>query len=678
MTRGAAVVAIAAGLCAAASIGAQGPAPAPISGLDPSTFDTSVRPQDDLYRYVNGRWLDTTSIPDDRVSFSASSELIEKTNADVRAIIEELAAEPDRRAGTREQQIVDLYQSMTDEAAIEARGAAPLESELRAIDAVDSPRALADRAGRLSATTTAGPFFATVGLDPRNAAARLVHLSQGGLLLERDNYLGTEPRAVEIRSEYVRYLTRIFTLTGRSDPGGDASAVLQLETELARAHTTQPAAVPSPLSVSQMNSAFPGFDWPAWARPQGIDRVAGVVVVQPDFFRTFAALVPKRPLPTWRAWLAARYITALSPYVNKDISDARFDFFGTFLTGQRVVIPRWKRGVSLVNTILGDAVGRLYVERHFPRSSRERVERIVDQVVRAFKQSVLQQSWMTSSARSEAHEKLVALSIRVGFPDVWKNYRGLEIRKDDLIGNLARAAAFDNARRMNRLARPGERGEWIATPQLVNAYYTPAQNEIVLPAAILQPPYFDAAADDAVNYGAIGAVIGHEIGHGLDHAGRWYTATGALRDWWQAQDIAAYTARVQPVFDQLTLATERRSNPQADGYRLNAIQVLAESVGDVAGLAVAHRAYRMSLGGRPAPVLDGLTGDQRFFIAWARIWRAKDRPEYRRQLALTNRYAPPDLRANATVGHLDAYYEAFSVTARDVLFVAPARRARLY
>ena len=668
---------MAAGFCAAASPAAQ--RPAPISGFDPATFDASVRPQDDLYRYVNGRWMDTTPIPDDRVSFSASSELAEKTNIDVRAIIEELAALSTRRAGSREQQIVDLYASMLDEAAIEARGPAPLEPELRAIDAVDSVRALADRAGRLSATTTAGPFFATVGLDPRNAADRLVNLSQGGLLLERDNYLGTEPRAVEIRAEYRRYLARIFTLTRRADPEGDAAAVLNLETEIARAHIAQPAAPPAPLSVSQMTGAFPGFDWQAWARPQGVDRVAGVVVLQPEFFRSFAALVPQRPLATWRAWLAARYITALSPYLNKDLSDARFDFFGTFLTGQRVVIPRWKRGVSLVNTILGDAVGRVYVERHFPRSSRDRVERIVNQVVRAFKQSVLESSWMSPPARTEAHTKLLALATRVGFPDVWKDYRGLEIRADDLVGNLTRGAAFDNARRMNRLARPEERGEWLATPQLVNAYYVPAQNEIVLPAAILQPPYFNAAADDAVNYGAIGAVIGHEIGHGLDHAaGRWYTATGAPRDWWQAQDVASYAARVQPVLDQLSVAAERRSNPQADGYRLNGMQVLAESVGDVAGLAVAHRAYRMSLGGRPAPVIDGLTGDQRFFLAWARIWRAKDRPEFRRQFSLTNRYAPPDFRANATAGHLDAFYEAFGVTSGDALFVPPARRARLY
>ncbi|HVQ42166.1 MAG TPA: M13 family metallopeptidase [Vicinamibacterales bacterium] len=676
MKRGPAAVVMAAAFCAVASIAAQ--RPAPISGFDPATFDTSVRPQDDLYRYVNGRWMDSTPIPDDRVSFSASSELTEKTNADIRAIIEELAAQPNRRAGSREQQVVDLYASMLDEAAIEARGAAPIEPELRAIDAVDSVRALADRAGRLSAETTAGPFFATVGLDPRNAGDRLVNLSQGGLLLDRDNYLGAEPRAAEIRAEYQRYLARIFTLTRRADPVGDAAAVLSLETEIARAHVPQPPPPPAPMSISQMMGTFPGFDWPAWARPQGVDRVAGVVVLQPEFFRSFAALVPQRPMATWRAWLAARYITALSPYLNKDISDSRFDFFGTFLTGQRVVIPRWKRGVSLVNTYLGDAVGRVYVERHFPRSSRERVERIVNQVVRAFKQSVLEQTWMSASARVEAHDKLMALSTRVGFPDVWKNYRGLDFKPDDLVGNLTRGAAFDNARRMHRLARPEERGEWLATPQLVNAYYVPRQNEIVLPAAILQPPYFDAAADDAVNYGAIGAVIGHEIGHGLDHEGRWYTATGAMRDWWQAQDVAAYATRVQPVLDQLSLAAERRSNPQADGYRLNGMQVLAESVGDVAGLAVAHRAYRMSLGGRPAPVIDGLTGDQRFFLGWARIWRAKDRPEFRRQFSLTSRYAPPDFRANATAGQIDAFYEAFSVSASDALFVPPARRARLY
>ena len=648
------------------------------SGFDVTAFDRSVRPQDDLYRYVNGRWLDATPMPDDRVSHTAATELVEKTNADIRAIIEELATSPDRRPGSPAQQVVDLYASMMNEAAIEARGIAPLEPELKAIDAIDSVRALADRAGRLSATTTSGPFSGNVGADPRHPDDRIVHIAQGGLLLERERYLGVDVVSRGIRDEYRNYLERVFTIVGRENPKADAAAVVALEAELASAHippnaATEKNAFDTPLSLPQMNSAFPGFDWVAWGRPQGLDRITGVVVMQPSFFKTFAALVPERPLSTWRAWLAGRYVTAMSTYANQALNDARFDFFGRYLTGQAAPIVRWKRSVGLVNRMLGDVVGRLYATKHFSRASRTRVERIVEQIVRAYRLAISEADWMSGGAKGAAQAKLSLLKTRVGYPDVWRDYRGLEIVPDDLFGNLTRAQAFDNARRMARMARPDERGEWMINgPQSVNAYYVPAQNEIMLPAAILQPPYFDAAAEEAANYGAIGAVIGHEIMHGLDGTGRYYDGTGASRDWWKSDDERAFIARAQILLDDI------QRYPPIGGQRLNGNLAVAESLGDLAGLSVAYRAYLLSLGGRPSPVLDGLTGDQRLFLGWARIWRTKERPEYQRQLLLFSRYAPADYRANGTPGHIEAFYRAFDINTGDKLFIAPGQRARIY
>jgi len=383
------------------------------------------------------------------------------------------------------------------------------------------------------------------------------------------------------------------------------------------------------LTLSKMNTTMPGFDWIAWARPQGIDRSMTIVVAQPTFFRTFAGMVTTVPLSTWRAWLAARYVTALSPYVSTAVGNPRYEFFGRFLAGQQAPRPRWKRAVAVVNAALGDAVGRLYVEAHFPRSARTRVERIANDVVRAYREAVSGFDWPTANAKAEAQSQIARVATRVGFPDVWRDYRGLVIDRDDLLGNILRIHKFEADRRLAQGGRPAAAGQWPLAPQTANAFYSPASHEVVLPAAILKSPYFDAAADDAMNYGAIGAVIGHEIGHALDDS--------------RLRIPAGFTV---------------------------------EAFNDVTGLTVAYRAYRASLGGQPGPVIDGLSGDQRFVLGWARIWREKVRPEYARQLSLSSTYPSGARRVNGAVGHLDAFYEAFQVAEGDALFIPPAQRIR--
>jgi predicted metalloendopeptidase len=622
------VAGVAGWLAAAALVSASAQKPAPTSGLDVASFDPAIRPQDDLYRHVNGRWLATTVIQEDRQAETAAAQLLDQVERDVRAIVERLAAQPNRRPGSPAQQVVDLYTSVVDARAIEARGVAPLAPELQAIDRIDSARALAERAGVLAATTTAAPFFVSVEPHPERPDQRVVQLSQGGLLLARDDYLDDSARARQIRDQYRAYLEQIFTLVGRRSAASDASAVLSVEIALARA---QAFGVPHGqlTTLSSMLTEMPGFDWVAWARPQGIDRSMTLLVAQPSFFRAFAAMVPTVPWSTWQAWLVGRYLTAVAPYANRALNNARYEFFGRALGGQQAPRPDWKRGVSTVNATLADAVGRFYVEEHFSRDARARVSRIANQVIRSYREAVSGFDWPSSQSRVEAQGKIATLAARVGYPDVWRDYRGLEVAPDDLFGNITRALKFESVRRMAQGGRASAAGEWPVGPQTVNAFYNPGNNEVVLPAAFLQPPYFDVAAEDAVNYGAIGAVIGHEIGHALDESGR----------------------RIP-------------------------LGLTLEAFNDLPGLSVALRAYHQSLDGKPSPVIDGLTGDQRFFMGWARIWREKVRPEFARQMSISSPHPAGDLRANRTASHIDTFYAAFGVAAGDAMYIPPAQRTR--
>lgn len=648
----------------------------PQSGLDLARFDTSVRPQDDLFQFVNGGWLNDTAIPSDRVSYGALMEVSERVERDLQSVIDELTASP--RRSRVEQQIVDLYASMTGTARLEELGTRPIDSELRRIDAVATATELAAEAGHLSAIAAGGPFDGSIGLDTRNPQMPIVQVFQGGTLLpDRDYYLKPDTAFAEIRKQYEAYLTTIFMMTGRRDPATDARAVLALETALAAAQWTQAESVDrvrtnNSFALADLPVSMPGFDWMAWARPQGIDRTPNVVLAQPSFFKSFAALVPATPLSTWKAWLSARYITASAPYLTQAFNDARFDFFGRILTGQEAPRERWRRGVGLVSQFLGDAIGRLYIERRFPPTAKARAHTLVDNVMKACRQAIGDSDWMSAPTRREALVKLSNVTARMAYPDRWRTYGGFVVKRDDLLGNVQRGQKFESDDRMEHLRQPPDPGRWTMTPQTVNAYYSLALNEVVVPAAMLQPPLFALDADAAVNYGAIGAIVGHELTHGFDQRGRKWTTDGRVRDWWKPQDGHAFEER------ERGLNAQFHAFSPLPGVHVNGELTLAENIGDLGGLALAYRAYRISLGGQRSAVIDGFTGEQRFFLSWARMWRAKMRDEFLRQYLLSTPYAPPQYRANGIVSNVQGFYEAFGVTPGDRLYRDPKSRVRIW
>lgn len=607
-----------------------------------------VRPQDDLHQFANAEWLAQTPLPPDRVSISASSALVDQVEQDLRRIIEDIAADEAGMQRRDARQIVNFYRSMLDQAEVERRGLAPAREDLARIDAIDSPRDVAAVAGYLSSIAAGGPFEAVVSVDAANPAVPVVRLLQGGTMLpDRAYYLDPSPAFVTIRQQYVAYLTALFEAAERDTAAADAAAVVALEVRLAAAQL--PPGGPDDPSRGypflRLTRAFPGFDWNAWAEPQGIHRAPTVVLAQPSFFQAFAALVPEVPLPTWRAWLAARYLTAMSPYLPAKVALTRFEFFGRTLTGQVAVRPTWKRGVSLVSEFLGDAIGRRYVERHFNADARTQARGIAREIVTTYREAVRAAAWMSPRARMAAQQTLSTLTVRVGYPDRWRSYAGLELKADDLMGNLRRARAFDNRYRMARLSEPPDVGLWLMTPQTVNAYYGPAQHEIVVPAGILQPPYFTAGGDNAANYGAIGAIIGHEVSHALD--------------------LSEFQAGTQALVAQVD------AYEPLPGVHANGTLARAETLADLSGLTIAHRAYRRSLGATDPD-------DRQFFLGWARIWRLQSRPEYVRYQLETSRYAPWAFRANGLVQHLDAFHAAFGVTPGDRLFRPPSERLRVW
>jgi putative endopeptidase len=652
-----------------------------ISGLDLSGYDRSVRPQDDLFRFVNGEWLRRTQIPPDRSNYGAFTALDDKAQSDLKAIIEEAAGATERAAGSDAQKVGDFYLSYMDTARIESLGLTPLHAELERIDRIRDADALVWHMGFSQRLGVAHPVALYVAQDEKNTRRYIPIVYQHGLSLpDRDYYLKTDEKAVALRAKYAAYVTQLLQLAGFKDPAGDAKRIVALETRLAAAHWTRvqnrdAVATYNLFTAASATAATPGFDWAMFLDGAALkmdDRSGEFCVSQPSFFAGLGSAVREVPLSDWKVYLRFKLINQFAPALSAAFVDAHFGFYGRTLKGIEENRPRWKRAVEAIDDTMGEIVGRLYVERHFPPASKARMDQLVQNLLRAFELSIDELDWMSAPTRQAAREKLSRFTVKIGYPDKWKDYSGLSISRYELVGNLLRSAAVEHQRALNKLGKPVDRTEWLMTPQTINAYYYPPMNEIVFPAAILQPPFFNVAADDAVNYGGIGAVIGHEISHGFDDQGRKYDGDGNLRDWWTTEDAERFRQRAAGLTAQYS-----KYNPIED-LHVNGELTLGENIGDLSGLAVAFKAYQLSLAGKASPVIDGFTGEQRFFMGWSQVWRRKYRDEELRVRLVTDPHSPSEYRANGIVSNIAEFYRVFDLKPGDKLYRPPAERVEIW
>ena len=656
------------------------------SGIDLTHLDPDVRPQDDLFGHLNGRWLAGYAMPADRATDGAFRALYDQAEEHVRDIITEAAA-ANAEVGTDEQRVGHLYASFLDEQALEARGLKPLREELATIDAAQGPDALAGVIGRLQRTGVGGPVGLYIDTDSKNSSRYLVHLYQSGLGLPDESYYRDDQHAA-ILGAYPRHIATMFALVfgGTADEYAErAGRIVALETKLAAAHWDVVRRRDADLNYNlrtfaELTEQSQGFDWGSWVAALGVPEgsVAELVVRQPDYLISFAGLWSSADLADWQDWARWRLIHARAGVLTGALVEADFDFYGRTLSGTEQIRERWKRAVSLVESLMGDAVGRLYVQRHFPPEAKARMDVLVENLREAYRVSIADLEWMTPETRRRALAKLDKFTPKIGYPKNWRDYSDLVIHRDDLYGNVIRGTELEFDREVAKLGGPVDRDEWFMTPQTVNAYYNPGMNEIVFPAAILQPPFFDAEADDAANYGGIGAVIGHEIGHGFDDQGAKYDGDGNLVDWWTDADRAEFTTRTTKLIEQYDAFVPRDLECRDEAPHVNGAFTVGENIGDLGGLSIALLAYRLSLGGQEPPVIEGMTGVQRVLLGWTQVWRTKSREaEAIRRLA-TDPHSPPEFRCNGVVRNIDAFYEAFDVGPDDALYLEPQQRVRIW
>ncbi len=643
-----------------------------------ATFATDIRAQDDLFGFVNSTWVRQTQIPGDRARYGSFDRLRDESEVAMREIVQEAAASKDA-PGTPRRKVGDLFTSFMDERRIDELGAQPLRPELEAIEAV---RSVSELCGQMGALMRAGAWNAVgayVSGDAKDPANYVVHLEQAGITLPDESYYREDTYA-EVRDKYTGHLERMFALAGYDDAADRARTVLALETRLAAQHWDRVATRDAVNTYNKYDAAglralAPRFQWDAWESglraPEG--AFAQVVVGEPSFLTGLSEALEQVPLADWKSWLAWHTISARAPYLSSDFVQENFDFSGRVLSGVPQLRERWKRGVGLVEGALGEVAGQLYVERHFPPRAKDRMVQLVENLVEAYRRDFDSLPWMSEETRARALEKLGRFTPKIGYPDRWRDYSALDIDAGDLLGNVVRAAEFDLDRDLAKVGGPIDRDEWLMTPQTVNAYYHPTMNEIVFPAAILQPPFFDVDADDAVNYGGIGAVIGHEIGHGFDDQGSRYDGDGRLTDWWTQEDRSRFDALAQRLIEQFS----EQEPADAPGSKVNGGLTVGENIGDLGGLTIGLKAYRIAQEAAAAPELDGFTPDQRFFIGWAQVWCGKTRPEEAVRLLAIDPHSPINCRANVA-RNLREYHEAFDVTEGDGMWLPEDERVQIF
>ena len=645
--------------------------------IDFSSFDPNVRIQDDLFRHVNGTWLNTTEIPADKPLTGAFMELRDQAEAAVRDIITTLEG---GTPGSDAARIADLYASFMDEETAELAGASPILPLLAAIDSVETVPDLTRMVGGFARKAVPGLVALQAEPDPGDPNRYVMFAGQGGLGLPDEEYYRLGEYS-DIRAQYRGHVSASFALADIEDSTAQAQLVFDLETEIAATHWDKVKCrdlrlMYNLMSLDDFADSCPGLHWREFLAGADIAaaKMGELVAMQPSFFAEVSALITEDRLPAWRAWARWKVISSLSPYLSSAFVEENFGFYGTVLSGTPELRERWKRGVALVEASVGEAVGQIYVDRHFSQVAKERMDQLVANLIEAYRRSITDLDWMTEETKESALDKLAKFRPHIGYPIKWRDYSSLVITQDDLIGNVTRVADFEVNRALNKIGQPIDREEWLMTPQTVNAYYHPLKNEIVFPAAILQPPFFNVHADDAVNYGGIGAVIGHEIGHGFDDQGSTCDGDGALRNWWTDKDRETFEERTKALIDQYNVLIPA----QAPGHRVNGQLTIGENIGDLGGLSIAHKAYQIAHYESPEPERDGYTPEQRLFLSWGAVWQAKVRTEMLLQRMATDPHSPPEFRCNQIVRNLPEFYAAFDVQDSDALWLDEDQRVKIW
>jgi len=649
-----------------------------ISGIDTANMDNSVRPQDNFYLYINGGWLNNHEIPDNKTAIGAFYDLRDKADSDVKVIIEELAATKNLTTGSDEQKVADLFRSYMNTDERNNLGTTPIKIILDAIKSLKNKDDLAGFFGTYSTVGIKSPLALYVSIDKKSSENYAVYLWQNGLNLpDKDYYFNEAERFVNLRAGYVAHIEKMLNLAGLPNAKASAKNIMALETKLAAHHWSRVETRDSEksynkLATNNLTSLSEQFNWQAFLAAEGVEKQKNIIINQPSFIEGFGKVFAETSLETWQQYLTFNTLNSFASYLTTDIDNENFDFFSKQLNGLKEQRPQWKRSVSVVNSNLGEVIGKVYVTRHFTPAAKARMGELVENLRNAYGESIDDLTWMSEDTKKSAHKKLAAFTSKIGYPDKWEDYSKLTIKSDDLVGNIIRSRKVSSDKQISKLGDPIHKWEWYMTPQTVNAYYNPPANEIVFPAAILQPPFFNMKADDAVNYGAIGAVIGHEMGHGFDDQGSKYDATGNLRNWWTKQDFKEFTARTKALVKQY------------DGYavfddlNVNGKLTLGENIGDLSGVTIAYKAYQASLKGEKAPVIDNLTGDQRFFIGYTQIWRGKIVEKSMRNRVATDPHSPGEFRVLGVLSNIDKFYETIGIKEGDAMYIAPEKRIKIW